>query len=424
MMAGPAVAASGAASILSARCAQPARQLTIPAPADTPWYATRLGRDHVAGLSLGEGQVVAVLDTGVAPVPALVGALRPTIDALPAAGVALPAAEADPAPASGTAQDCDGRGTLLAGLVAARRGTVAAGPGPVLPGLASAAEILPVRVLASARDAADPAVLARGMTAAVAAGASVLLVGSAVADDPLLQAATQVALQAGIPVVAAAGDGNDESLAYPAAYDGVIAVAATGTQDTASEVNAVGRVSVGAPGTDIVGLGLDGGVVGGQAGSALGAALVAATVADVRSAFPDLSPEQLLDRIRATADRPGVAIPDPALGYGVVNPVTALTAPLDRTASPAVPGAVTVALAPEPVEDNWAVAVAATLLVLAAIAAAVVAGARRATLRNWRPAAPGTAVNESPIGAEISGPPVQMIANSPGNLPPQSVDSG
>jgi len=199
-------------------------------------------------------------------------------------------------------------------------------------------------------------------------------------------------------------------------------------------------VSVGAPGTDIVGLGLDGGVVGGQAGSAFAAALVAATVADVRAAFPDLGPAQLIDRIRATADRPGVAIPDPALGWGVVNPVTALTAPVDTNVppvsrpavspspsstnsastnsastnlassavAPTVPGAVNVVLPPEPADNSWAIVIAAMMLVLAAVAVAVVAGVRRATARKWRPA------------AENNGRPAGVTANSPGNRLPQS----
>ena len=156
-VAGVSLAAGRESTSGSAACAQPARQQTIPTPTGTPWYATRLGRDHVAGLSLGQGQVVAVLDTGVAAVPALSGALRPTIDLLPAAapsaGGTAPTAVST---AASKALDCDGRGTVMAGLVAARRG-----PGLELPGLARAADILPVRVLASARDTADPALLAR-----------------------------------------------------------------------------------------------------------------------------------------------------------------------------------------------------------------------------------------------------------------------
>jgi len=447
LTAGPVVPASASVIGRSAACAQTARQQSIPAPTGTPWYAARLGRDHVAGLSLGDGQLVAVLETGVAPVPALAAALRPTIDLLPAAA---PAGQAAP-PAKGVsaAQDCDGRGTVMAGLVAARRA-----PGLELPGLARAASILPVRVVAAALDTADPVVLATGMTAAVKAGATVLLVGSAVRDDPALQQATQAALVAGVPVVAAAGDGDDPALAFPAAYEGVIAVSATGTQDAASAVNAAGKVSVGAPGVDIVGLGLDGGVVGGQAGSAMAAALVAATVADARTAFPGLLPDQLRNRIRSTADRPGTAVPDPSLGWGVVNPVTALTAPFDATVPTApptvqstaaqaaavqsaplaasrptpVPTAVVVTLPPEPADNSWAIAVAAMLVAVAAVAAAVVAGVRRARTRDWRPADEADGPGGSPTTSEVNPRPSTAAVgarsrDSPANSTPIRTDN-
>ena len=57
----------------------------------------------------------------------------------------------------------------------------------------------------------------------------VVLVGTAVRDDPALQVAT-AALDAGVAVVAAAGDGDDQALSFPAGYDGVISVASTGQQ--------------------------------------------------------------------------------------------------------------------------------------------------------------------------------------------------
>ena len=155
-----------------------------------------------------------------------------------------------------------------------------------------------------------------------------VLVGAAVRDDPALSAATAAALESGVSVVAAAGDGDDPALAFPASYDGVIAVSATDDMDAVRPVNALGRVTVGAPGVDMVGIGLDGGYVGAQQGSALAAAIVAATVADLRVTFPELTPAQLRERLAGTADRPGVAVPDAALGWGVVNPVTALTAPI------------------------------------------------------------------------------------------------
>ena len=326
---------------------------------------------------------------------------------------------------------------MLAGLIAARRGAA-----PEVRGFARAAEILPIRVVTRASDLPDPALLGSAITAAVDAGAQVVLVGAAVRDDPALSAATAAALKSGVSVVAAAGDGDDPALAFPASYDGVIAVSATDDMDAVRPVNALGRVTVGAPGVDMVGIGLDGGYVGAQQGSALAAAIVAATVADLRVTFPELTPAQLRERLAGTADRPGVAVPDAALGWGVVNPVTALTAPIGvpgtlaadsgtsttqtgaaATGAGAVPvagssipaPAVQVTLPPEPADNRWALVVAGALLILAAAAAALVVGVRRARARKWRPAGV-PAPDPAPSGGAARGPapePVESVADQP-----------
>jgi hypothetical protein len=419
--------AAAAADQWDGACAQPGLQQPIAAPTVPAWNGVRLGIDHVAGISQGAGQVIAILDTGVSEVPALSGAVRPAIDLLAADSgfvtAGQPTADAQPAdPAPVITPDCDGRGTVLAGLVAAHRDV-----GLVIPGLARAAEILPIRVAATAGDQPEPQVLADGVGAAVTGGATVVLVAGTVRDDPALQTATRSALAAGVPVIAAAGEGDDQQLAFPAAYDGVISVAATGPNDEAHPVNAVGHVTVGAPGVDLVGLGLDGGYIGGQSGSPVAAAAVAAVVADLRARFPLLTPTQVRDRLAGTADRPAAAVPDPALGWGVVNPVTALTAPLrdgpaqtstalastalastapastaqtGTSKSPASnspasnspasnsPASATlpmpVALAPEPPTKTWAIVVAAVVLLIAAATAATFAGVRRAGARGWR----------------------------------------
>ena len=235
-------------------------------------------------------------------------------------------------------------------------------------------------------------VLAQGMTDALAAGATVLLVAGAVPDDPALLAVTQAALNAGVPVVAAAGDGEDRTAAFPAGYEGVIGVAATGQQDDARPVNAVGRVTVGAPGVDLIGFGLTGDYVSGLGGSAFAAAYVAAVVADLRSMHPEFTPFDLRQRLIASADRPGVAVPDPSLGWGVINPFTALTAQVSQletasaTAGPAPAQAVVINLPAPPADDSWSITVAVLLIAAAGGIAAVVAGARRARHRHWSPA--------------------------------------
>jgi hypothetical protein len=451
----PAVSIAAEPTSRSATCQLAPAQQSIPAPTGSPWYATRMGLDHIAGLSQGQGQLIAVVDTGVAPVAPLAGAVRDGLDlaasadssAAPAgaaapSGTASSATAAPEAEGSGSASDCDGRGTVLAGLIAARRGAA-----PEVRGFARAAEILPIRVVTRASDLPGPALLGSAITAAVDAGAQVVLVGAAVRDDPALSAATVAALKSGVSVVAAAGDGDDPALAFPASYDGVIAVSATDDRDAVRPVDALGRVTVGAPGVDMVGIGLDGGYVGAQQGSALAAAIVAATVADLRVTFPELTPAQLRERLAGTADRPGIAVPDAALGWGVVNPVTALTAPIGvpgtlaadsgtsttqtgaaatgaaATGAGAVPvagssipaPAVQVTLPPEPADNRWALVVAGALLILAAAAAALVVGVRRARARKWRPAGV-PAPDPAPSGGAARGPapePVESVADQP-----------
>ena len=182
----------------------------------------------------------------------------------------------------------------------------------------------------------------------------------------------------------------------------MIAVAATGPRDDAQPVNALGHVTVGAPGVDLVGLGLDGGFVEAQSGTPPAAAAVAATVTDLRARFPGLTPAEIRDRLISTADRPGTAVPDPGLGWGVLNPVSALSAPLPVAGPVAstAPVPMTVVLPPEPTGNDWAITIAAIALALAAAIAA--AGARRANARRWRPAGPErlrdiTLVAESPM---------------------------
>jgi membrane-anchored mycosin MYCP len=92
-------------------------------------------------------------------------------------------------------------------------------------------------------------------------------------------------------------------------------------------------VSLAAPGADIVGLSTSGQIVNGSvdndklkpiAGSSFASAFVAGAAALVRAKFPDLSAHQVIRRLEATA-HPPAAGRDTVVGYGVVDPVAALT---------------------------------------------------------------------------------------------------
>lgn len=105
-------------------------------------------------------------------------------------------------------------------------------------------------------------------------------------------------------------------------------------------------VSIAAPGTDIVGLsprdnGLINAVDGPEntllvpSGSSFAAAIVSGVAALVRAKYPELSAHQIINRLIRTARAPARGV-DNQVGYGVVDPVAALT--WDVPEGPLLPG--------------------------------------------------------------------------------------
>jgi type VII secretion-associated serine protease mycosin len=264
-------------------------------------------------LTRGAGVVVGVVDTGVeGSHPMLAGKVLPGLDVVNGAG------RAD--------SDCVGHGTFVAGIIA---GLVIDGIG--FSGVAPEAMIFPVRQADVAPRNGTIRTLADSIRAAVDAGARVINVSVTVAaPTTLLADAVRYALDRDVVIVAAAGndaeDGNPAK--YPAAYPGVIAVGAVGPDGQVSSFSETNTgVSVVAPGVDIVGPGAGGpGLVVGEQGTSFAAPFVAGVVALVRSHRPGLTAAQVKHRIEVTADRPAArALPDPAYGFGLVNPNRAVT---------------------------------------------------------------------------------------------------
>jgi len=356
-------------------------------------YADRLDVMEVSGLSSGAGQQVAVLSTGVSQVPAL-APLAPGFDVLAAelktsaktSPLAPTSTRSGPAKSGGSKSvaisDCDGQGTAMAGLIAAQSGVA-----QPLVGLAPHAAILPVKVVASADDVPTAAALATGISKAVTAGATVIVIASNSPGSADLAAAVQQALTAGVSIVAAGrgGSGTARSInSFPAAYPGVISVGIADSTEVADST--VASVTVSAPGQGLPVLALSSGYVLGQSGSAYAAALVAATVADLRSRYPALTPAQISDRLINTADRPATAVPSQNGGWGLINPVEALTRPF--TASRVAPVAAAVAWTPPvPVKENSsAIPIALFILLLCGLMVLIIAGVRRAQQRRFAPA--------------------------------------
>ncbi|MFD6160179.1 type VII secretion-associated serine protease mycosin [Nocardia sp. NPDC060255] len=346
------------------QCAEPA--LTGSPPNEPPISQRVLDLPAAWQFSRGAGQKVAVIDTGVQRHPRL-AALQPGGDYV--------------SDSDGTV-DCDGHGTLVAGIIAAQPS-----PGDAFTGVAPDAEILSIRQLSLAYEKKDRGgekppgtiradgygsvlTLAAAVVRAVDLGATVINIsevacspaGSDTADSAL-GAAVKYASERNVVVVAAAGNvenngpcqkQNDGSgwdsvntVASPAWFSPyVLAVASVDADGKPSDLSLHGPwVGVAAIGRNIVsldskagGVGVVNGVQTDEGirpvdGTSFAAPYVAGLAALVRSRFPNLDARQVIDRIIRTAQAPGAGRDD-AIGAGLIDPLAALTAQLpDKSVS-------------------------------------------------------------------------------------------
>jgi thermitase len=180
----------------------------------------------------GSGVLVAVLDTG--------------IDSGHEDLIGKVAGEANFSD-SPVATDLYGHGTHIAGIIAASSGN---GLGVV--GVAPQSRLLNVKV-AGDNGRCQASAVAMGIIWAVDNGAKVINVSIEIREPSAeLEAAVNYAWNNGAIVIAAAGNEGSQTLVYPAAYDNVIAVAATEPDDSRALLSNYGAwVEVAAPGFDI-----------------------------------------------------------------------------------------------------------------------------------------------------------------------------
>ncbi|MGH3717200.1 MAG: type VII secretion-associated serine protease mycosin [Micromonosporaceae bacterium] len=297
--------------------------LVAPSPAhadsirDSQWHLEYLRVAEAHRVSRGEGVTVAVIDTGVdSRHPDLKGGLLK--------GRALAGDRDD------GWSDPDGHGTAMASLIAGR----GHGPGRrdgVL-GIAPGAKILPVR---TATENGDPSAMPSGIEWAVDHGADIISVAVAAHDLAQLRDAVAYALEEGVVVIAAVGNTSlVDEVQWPAAYPGVVAVSGTDESGEFSDVSVSGpEVVLSAPATRIMAAGAaKRGRYASGTGTSGATAIVAGVAALVKSKYPDLDAANIVNRLIATADDRGPEGRDPEYGFGVVDPVKALTADVPRVA--------------------------------------------------------------------------------------------
>jgi type VII secretion-associated serine protease mycosin len=305
-----------------------------PASADTvrdnEWALAALQVPQAWTSTKGEGVTVAVLDSGV-------DAGHPDLSGQVTAGPDLVGGDARPGdPYWGQ------HGTAMASTIAGHGHGAGAGAGVI--GVAPAARVLSVRVTwdnndpirnlpASARSAAgardgDP--VGDGIRYAVDHGAQVINMSFGEAATSATRVAetdgaVQYAIAHGVVLVASTGNGaqTNNAAELPAAFPGVIAVAATdrgGRRATFSTHQ--WTTSVAAPGVEVIEAQAGGGYVVGD-GTSPAAALVSGVVALIRSRFPKLTPAQVRDVLQRTASRPAGGYSED-VGWGVVQAEAAL----------------------------------------------------------------------------------------------------
>jgi membrane-anchored mycosin MYCP len=372
--------------------------------------------------SRGDGQLVAVLDTGVRPGPRVPG-VQPGGDYVES---------------TDGLTDCDGHGTLVAGLIAGKPGDDG------FAGVAPAARLLSLRVTSAkfsprtpggdptlARASVNVTALARAIVHAADLGARVINISAitclpadrnvdqaelgaairyaAVAKDAVIVAAAGNSGSTGSGAAGAACESNPltdlgrpddprnwagvTSVSVPSWWQPyVLSVASLTPNDQPSKFTMAGPwVGIAAPGENIVSVSNrdDGGLANGLpnerqqqvplSGTSYAAGYVSGVAALVRSKYPELNATQVVHRITATAHN-GARAPSNVVGAGTLDPVAALTWELpagNRDAAPVKH----VAAPPEPAPKNHTpliVAFAGTAaLTLAVVATAAIAARRR-----------------------------------------------
>lgn len=292
-----------------------------------PWSLKRVLLDQLWEKTRGEGVKVAVIDTGVDDDhPQLKGAVDtrrgkrflepPKKDEY--GGAVKP-------PAANGTDDTVGHGTKVAGIIAARP---ADNTGFV--GIAPGATIIPIQQN-DAQGSGDTDSMADSIAYAVSAGAKVINISQDTAEplkpNSRLERAVNDALDKGVVIVASAGNdglGGNVKETYPASYEGVIAVASSDRNNERAPFSQSGDfVDVAAPGVDMIST-VPGGGHCADNGTSFSAPYVAGVAALLVAEHPDWEPHHVAAQIAQTAER-SVPGHDRHVGWGVVDPVRALT---------------------------------------------------------------------------------------------------
>lgn len=216
-------------------------------------------------------------------------------------------------------EDDNGHGTHVAGIIASDTNN-----GEGVAGITWYNPIMPVKVMNSKGHGGSFDV-AQGIRWAVDHGANVinLSLGN-YQTSSVLQDAIKYAQKKDVVVISAAGNDNTNQTSYPAAYPGVLGVAAVDFDGNRAKFSNYGDyVDVAAPGVDIPSTYVNGKYAA-LSGTSMAAPHVTALAGLIRSINPKLKNKEVLDIITKTTQKVGTATPNPYYGNGVIDNINAL----------------------------------------------------------------------------------------------------
>jgi membrane-anchored mycosin MYCP len=360
---------------------------------EKPWGQRVLRVEEAQQYATGRGVTVAVIDTGVNEHAFLGGRLTQ-------APVDYVNNDAKTPPGGANPPDCDGHGTQVAGIIGANPND----PGNIgFIGVAPDATILSIRQSSDfyknekEETAGKLETLASAIVRATnTEGVGVINMsvdacrlsdtGEITSQEAMVQAALRDAVAKGIVPVVSAGniyrdgackdkqnsaDPDHPSIivAPPWFSDLVLSVAAVQKNGETAQFSIHGPwISVAAPGTEIIsldpvhGTGLVNqtsakpGEEGAIQGTSFAAPYVAGLAALLKERFPNLTAEQIMHRIKATAQHPaGPGGRNLEVGYGMIDPVAALTEVIPGEENIKGDDPITLPSdVPPPYEPNWA----------------------------------------------------------------------
>lgn len=271
-----------------------------------------LNLDKIGDLADGEGITIAVIDTCIDRDHSELRNV--VVDSYDASESPHDKAECGPE---------ENHGTAIAGIISARNR---------LRGIAPRARLLAARAFSAAPEKpseqeATTVSIARALDWASSRDAEIFNLSFSGPPDPIVRQVVEALIERGAFLVAAAGNsGPSATPAYPAAYDGVVAVTAVDTDRQLYKAANQGEyIEIAAPGVDVL-VPLPDEKYDMVSGTSFAAAHVSAVAALILQRHGKLRTSDLHNRLMATAFDLGAPGRDPKFGVGLANAGAAMEA--------------------------------------------------------------------------------------------------